>query len=149
MSRLFSCTCGLSMLAIVALLAQNRPDLSGRWIPVEAIGASQALLISQDATALVAESTDGAVTERLRFNFTGPTQQDVRHANVDVTSTASWKGVTLSVTSTFTTKPDGIVLSVREEEWSLDADSRLVIAVTTRRSGGQSSSRRTVYRRQP
>jgi hypothetical protein len=127
--------------------AQDRPDFSGRWTPVSPDASAQVLVVVQDATSLVAELIDGAATERLRFRFAGTTTQDVAHPDVDVVSTASWRNGAMSGVSTFRSRRDNAVLSVREETWSLDADGRLVIDVTTKRSNGQTSTSSRVFRK--
>ena len=105
------------------------------------------MVITQDATSLTFELNDGS-KEHGRFTFGGTTDQDVPHPDLQVTSTASWKGTTLSVRATFKRITDGTVMTERDETWSLDADARLVIETTTRRSSGQTSTTRRVYRRE-
>ena len=135
----------LSLCSVQA--AQDRPNFSGRWTPVSAVASAQALVVVQDATSLVAELIDGAVTERLRFSFAGTATQDVAHPDVEVVSTASWSNGAMSGTSTFRSRRDNAVLSIREERWSLDADGQLVIDVTTRRANGQASKSSRVFRK--
>lgn len=104
-----TCVLGLSLLG-VTLSAQSRPDFSGRWTPVNPTGVPHVLVVTQDATSLVAERSEGTCR-------------------------------------TSRSKAEGTILSVRDDAWSLDGEGRLVIEVTTRRPGGQSSATKGVYRR--
>jgi hypothetical protein len=128
--------------------SQDRVNFSGRWTPVSATRTSQVLVVVHDSTSLAAELVDGAVTEKIRFSFAGTTMQDVLHPDVEVVSTASWKDAAMSGTSTFRSRSSKGVLSVREETWSLDAEGRLVIDVATKRNNGQTSTARSIYRRE-
>lgn len=125
---------------------QARPDFSGRWVPADKPAATEVLTVVQNEAELRATLTDGNLTERVHYTFSGPAVQDVNHPNVTVTSVASWKGSTLEVTTTFKATDSGTVMSVRTETWSLDA-GRLVIDTSSVRPNSPPRSSRASYLR--
>ncbi len=171
-------TATVALALFVAAGAQALPDFTGRWLRVDTSGDTagwevadaitvrqvvadgrtaadspmrpfvQALEIGQTVGAVVHDETwtigvgGGSVS-----GIGGPGQ--VPRSRTE--SAVEWRGDRLlKWNSTTVRADDGLErVSERAQEWSLDADGRLVIAVRTRESGQDSRRGRLIYRRAP
>ena len=144
--------------------AQGHPDLSGRWILENASAASSD--VARELTVQQVERTTSVIGGPLKEPVTyltiqrrfATTSRIDRYEPVGVVG-GTVEGLSgqpgkLSSTSRYSTNWEGRVLVIntaesheaREEKWSLE-DAALILTVTTRASGSESTTR-LVYRRQ-
>lgn len=134
--HVFAASAG-TCLAVLAAVAQEKPDFSGRWmivIPVESAGVEQ--VVKHDATTLSMSHASEGAEHAAVYKLDGSESRNVISSHgQDLTtlSKASWSGNTLIITSA-TTYPDGRKLE-QKQVWSLDGGS-LVIELTEFRQGG-------------
>lgn len=131
MNRRVACVITAALgIAVASLAAQQKPNFSGRWVavsPPEAAG--QQHVVKHEGATLTeshgAESSDHAAV----YNLDGKESRNVlkSHGEDIVTlSQTTWNGQTLTITSLTTYPPDGRKVTSKQN-WSLDAEGRLVI----------------------
>ena len=136
----------LSIVLQGAVAAQGRPDFSGTWLMIlPSAPAQEILVVRQDASSIT--FADEAHLENARLAFDEPTKIPGGHAAVAVIATASWRGATLVVATTFTRTDDGLVMSRREDRWSLQPDGRLHVEMVRRPASGPAATETRTYRR--
>jgi hypothetical protein len=130
--HLLACCLLISLTA--GVVAQERPNFAGRWIP---IGVSsqpeQPLVVTQTTTSLTVENTSSSGAASGIHQWTSAPQQSG--------SGTSWKGATLVVT--FPATPNG----VRTESWSLNRTGNLTVIIEVRRPNGRRLLDSFVYSR--
>lgn len=158
-------------------IAQGPPDFTGRWARVEASGltdewdvadeiAVRSEVFDRTATGapmraplrelLIERRTGGAVrtetvTVGVRGGLVGGITGTGQPSRFRSENAVEWKGDRLLIWgSTTAIADDGTErVSERAQEWSLDTNGQLVIAVRTRAPGEESRRGRLVYRRVP
>jgi hypothetical protein len=124
--------------------AQERPNLTGRWVPAGSDSQPvQPLVVTQTATSITVKnwSTSGPSSGMYQWNL------DPEPATT-ITPSASWKDDTLVViftAGTWTTAPK--VNGTRTESWAIDRSGKLSVAVVVRRDQGAPIVDRFVFTR--
>jgi|RhiMethySRZTD1v2_1073278.scaffolds.fasta_scaffold00149_15 hypothetical protein len=146
-------------------MAQDHPDLSGRWILDNVHDASSDAAV--ELTVQQVERTTSALGRPLAEPVTFLTVERRSAAGIridryepvgvvgGVVEGLSGQPGTLTTTMGYSTKWDGAVLVItrtergetRDERWSLEAGGILVLTTTTRANGSESKIR-LVYRKQ-
>jgi hypothetical protein len=117
------------VLGLATLSAQQKPNVSGRWVgvsPSEAAGQEQ--FVKHEGTTLTTSHASEGDGHRAVYSLDGKESRNVivSHGEEIVTmSQAAWNGPKLTLTSA-TTYPDGRKMR-STQIWSLDAEGRLVI----------------------
>jgi hypothetical protein len=122
-------TAGLVVLLGAALAAQQKPNFSGQWVPVDREGRRQ--VVEHTATSLTIGDASARGGQRFVYKLDGSETRNVTptHAGDIVTvSKAWWSGDALTLASA-TTYPTGRKRDDRQV-WSLDKDGRLVVEHT-------------------
>jgi hypothetical protein len=167
-------TCAVLALALVAQPAdaQQRPDFSGEWTQTRPEGGGRggprgdmgsgwgpALAITQDAATLTVQYdvfVRGDLQPPLRFRYAldGSASRNAVMMGRGIqerTSTATWQGDTLAITTVFEPDepdvPAGARVELRRRLW-LEGPAALVVEATrTGVLGGPTTTTRTVYGR--
>lgn len=167
----------LPLLIAAAVAGQDKPDFSGRWVlenPADsASDIARSLTVRQSIVRTTARGTPmepflkdltverefstGARSESYQIGVVGGVVGGVDRTgragpdgqNRETRFSVRWDGNRLVIeTGTYSgpTRESG-PYTEHTEVWSLDAESRLVMTVTDRRSGAESSTRTLTYRR--
>ena len=105
----------------VALAAQGKPNLSGKWTSVGSQQGIRELTIKHDASTLSLEGQPD-VTKRT-FKLDGSETEMSAPDGKPLLARAAWEGKTLVVTIHF---PE-LKQDIRRVTWALDADGQLVL----------------------
>ena len=167
-------TCAALTLSLVAQPAGalQRPDFSGEWTQQQArpegggrggprgdmgSGWGPVLAITQDSATLIVQYdvfVRGDLQPPLRFTYAldgSETRNTVMMGRgiQERTSTATWQGDTLAITTVFDLDepdvPDGVRVELRRRLWLDGPDALVVEATRTGVLGGPTTTTRTVY----
>ena len=159
MQRLLSSIVVL-VLAAAPLVAQARPDFSGKWAldvssaPTGALpqGTSVVLTIKQDEKTinadLVVNSTMGEQKRTTIVNLDGASTKNTivtPMGNVDLTSSFAWDGAAGVTTSKGEAQGQTFV---QTEKWTLDADGKTLRLETTVSAGAQNMTNTVAFKKQ-
>ena len=140
MTRLVGRVAIVSLLLVGPGLAQEKPNFSGTWTPVEGVNPPVDLVVTQTPTLLTAKAGD-APEHAAEYRLDG---QEIRQGEGNVRTRTQWDGSRLLVTHAFLA--NDTVINTQKQVWSLDATGRLVIE-TIRERDGQTRATKSVYRR--
>ena len=154
----------LSILAICAavaspLAAQAHPDFSGKWsldpksLPAGVpAGFTMVATVKQDEKTfnvdVVANTPMGEQKRSTVVNLDGtPTKNTMTTpgGSVELSSTATWEGPTLAVTTSGDIQGNAMVLS---DKWSLGADKKTLELESTVSAGGQKQTSKLSFIKQ-
>src|SRR2546422_1563817 len=112
-----------SVVLVATVLAQERPNLSGRWVAVGANSQPQPpLVVSQSPTSLTVQNWSTVGPSSGTYSWGTNPQQPVE------TSNATWVGMKLVATL----PTNGASGAARTESWSLDRVGKLTVLIEIR-----------------
>jgi hypothetical protein len=125
-------------------LAQDRPNLAGRWIPAGAGSQpEQPVIVSQTPTSLTVQNWSKIGPSSGTYQLGPEPQQPAA-----TTPGAFWNGYTLVVTFAMSALPNAPAGSaVRTESWSLDRTGKLTVLIEVRPNQGSRELNRFIYSR--
>jgi hypothetical protein len=157
MKRLLSSIVALA-LAASPLVAQARPDFSGKWAldlssaPAVPAGTSVVMTIKQDEktinVGLVVNSTMGEQKRTTAVNLDGSTSKNTMETpmgNIDFTSSFAWDGAAGVTTSKGEAQGQTFV---QTEKFTLDADGKTLRLETTVSVAGQNHTNTLAFKKQ-
>jgi hypothetical protein len=140
-------TAVLAMAISGSVLGQERPNFSGRWVPLtQPDGSGQ--LVTHDATTLSTLHGSEGADHGATYKLDGSENRNVipSHGSQIVSvSKAEWVGSTLRITE-ISTYPDGREMQ-STRLWWLDAQGRLIVEFTATITGQQPMSGVSISRR--
>jgi hypothetical protein len=150
MMRKIRSVLALSICIVAVVIAQQRPNFTGKWTavsPADAGGGVQTITHTETKLSIVHGSSGD--DHNLEFILDGKEHRTVMatHGSEIVTLyTTTWNGDRLTMLSK-STYPNGNVLD-QAQIWSLDAKGQLVIDLTETFTGRPKSTMQIVHRKQ-
>jgi len=150
MMRRITSVLALSICIAAVVIAQQRPNFTGKWTavsPADAGGGVQTITHTENKLSIVHGSSGD--DHNLEFILDGKEHRTVMatHGSEIVTLyTATWNGDRLTMLSK-STYPNGNVLD-QAQIWSLDAKGQLVIDLTETFTGRPKSTMQIVHKKQ-
>jgi hypothetical protein len=158
--------CILVSLMAGTAASQDKPDFTGRWVPVnppDSAGIAHELFVSESFEVPVKvltvqrRSKSGVTFDSYQVGLEGGTIGVIwangrgTGPNGQIVSTrfsVRWEGEKLAIkTGSYSGPRESEAYSEHDEVWSLDAQGTLVMTVTDRRSGTEPRTAQLTYRR--
>ena len=139
MAKYLCALAAAGLLMATGVLAQERPNFSGAWTPVEGVNPPVELVVTQTATLLTAKTGDDP-DHAAQYRLDG---QESRQSDGNVRTRSQWDGNRLLVTHEF--MAGSTIVNTQKQVWSLDGQGRLVIE-TTRERDGHTRTTKSVYK---
>jgi hypothetical protein len=132
-----------------AVLGQDRPDFSGKWVRVNPAGDATQLVTQDDATLTFYYESDGVGTAvSYKLDGTETTRSTLIHeTNLTTLARAEWIGGTLKIAETITFP--GAPKRQETQLWWLDAQGRLIVEFTNTTEGQGPTSGVRISRKAP
>jgi len=132
----------------VSVLAQPKPNFSGRWVitsPADSAGQEQ--IVTQDAKTLTVEHASEGGGHKMSYQLDGVERRMAipgrAGAEITMLAKASWDGNTI-VVLTNTSYPNGMK-TPSKDVWSIDAKGQLVIDTTESGNGAQAPAVKMIH----
>lgn len=150
MKRMAAVFIAIVFACAVSLLAQEKPNFSGRWIPVPQSsdsGSEQVVTHDLKANTLTLQHDSEGDGHKLVYKLDGTEHRNTlasHGSEIVILSKAQWTGNQLTITSVVT-YPDGRRMDSKQI-WSIDASGQLIIELTETLDG-RTITNRGVHRK--